>query len=168
MKNMLDVSKIESGTLTLNRNHINYPDLLKKSLLFHHLSATKKRINLTYEGPETLPMEIDPQYMEEAINNLLTNAIKYSKPDTTILIKLSIQQNRIRTEFIDHGVGIPEEEISRLFQFFQKTSARPTDGESSSGLGLAIVKKIITLHGGTVGVTSVLNQGSTFFFDLPN
>jgi signal transduction histidine kinase len=167
MKNMLDVSKIESGTLTLNRSTVNYPDLLKKCIQLHRLSAANKQITLSYEGPDTLLQKIDPQYLEEAVNNLITNAIKFSNPSSTVRIKLSAKEKRVRTEVIDHGVGIPTEEISRLFQFFQKTSARPTAGESSTGLGLAIVKKIITLHGGTVGVTSVINQGSTFFFELP-
>jgi signal transduction histidine kinase len=168
MKNMLDVSKIESGTLTLNRIAVNYPDLLKKCIQLHRLSAANKQISIAYEGPETLSATMDPQYIEEAINNLLTNAIKFSNLDSGIRVKISSKENQIQTEIIDQGVGIPAEEISQLFQFFQKTSARPTAGESSTGLGLAIVKKIITLHGGTVGVTSVLNQGSKFFFELPS
>ncbi|MDD3277124.1 MAG: HAMP domain-containing sensor histidine kinase [Kiritimatiellales bacterium] len=167
MKNMLDVSKIESGTLTLNRIAGNYPDLLKKCIQLHRLSAANKQITLSYEGPDTLLQKIDPQYLEEAVNNLITNAIKFSYPSSTVRIKLSAKEKRVRTEVIDHGVGIPAEEINRLFQFFQKTSARPTAGESSTGLGLAIVKKIITLHGGTVGVESVPGKGSTFFFELP-
>ena len=84
-----------------------------------------------------------------------------------IRVNVSVKGSWIRTEVVDQGVGIPDGELSRLFQFFTKTSSRPTAGESSTGLGLAIVKKIITLHGGTVGATSILNQGSTFFFELP-
>jgi signal transduction histidine kinase len=167
MENMLDVSKIESGTLTLNPYSVNYPDLIKKCVELHRLAAANKQSAIAYEGPETLSQKLDHQYIEEAVNNLLTNAIKFSNPNSVIRVKVSSKENRIRTEVVDQGVGIPADEIKRLFQFFQKTSARPTARESSTGLGLAIVKKIITLHGGTVGVESVSGKGSTFFFELP-
>jgi signal transduction histidine kinase len=167
MKNMLDVSQIESGTLTLNRYATHYPDLIKKCIQLHSLSASNKQISIIYKGPETLSAKIDPQYIEEVINNLLTNAIKFSNPDSVIQITVSSKETGLRTEVTDQGVGIPADEIHRLFQFFQKTSARPTAGETSTGLGLAIVKKIITLHGGTVGAESELGKGSTFFFELP-
>ncbi|MCU0857043.1 MAG: HAMP domain-containing histidine kinase [Pontiellaceae bacterium] len=168
MKNMLDVSKIESGTLTLNRSPVNYPGLIKKCIQLQTRSADNKRISIVYEGPETLSATLDPQYIEEAVNNLLTNAIKFSKPESTIRVNVSAGNRCIRTEVADQGAGIPADEIPRLFQFFSKTSTRPTAGESSTGLGLAIIKKVIALHGGTVGVTSQVNQGSTFFFELPS
>lgn len=167
MENMLDVAKIESGTLTLNPQSVNYPQLVKKCIDLHILSAKQKNITFTYAGPENFLQTIDPYYIEEALNNLLTNAIKFSHPDSSVRVNVIKTGLRIRTEVSDHGVGIPADETSQLFQFFQKTSARPTAGESSTGLGLAIVKKIITLHNGTVGVESVQGKGSTFFFELP-
>ncbi len=72
----------------------------------------------------------------------------------------------VKTEIIDEGQGIQEDEQEKLFNYFQKTSTQPTDGEKSSGLGLAIVKKIIIEHKGSLGVKSKIGKGSNFYFEL--
>ena len=77
------------------------------------------------------------------------------------------KKDKIKTEVIDKGVGIPNEEQYKLFRYFQKTSSKPTAGESSTGLGLAISKKIISKHGGEIGVISEIGEGSNFYFELP-
>ena len=106
--------------------------------------------------------------MSEVINNLISNAIKFSIPKSEIVIKVSLTKNdKIKTEVIDKGEGIPKEEQYKLFKYFQKTSTKPTAGESSTGLGLAISKKIVIEHGGEIGVISEIDEGSNFYFELP-
>ena len=102
------------------------------------------------------------------VDNLLSNAIKYSNKNTEIVVRVSQDNGKqILTEVIDQGQGILAEEQQKLFNYFQTTSSRPTGGEQSTGLGLAIAKKIVVLHGGEIGLKSVPNEGSTFYFLLP-
>jgi signal transduction histidine kinase len=113
-------------------------------------------------------INFDNHYFSEAIDNFLSNAIKYSYNNSEIIVKISLPDDKhLLTEVIDKGKGIEEGEQQKLFNYFQKTSTRPTGGEISTGLGLAIAKKIITLHNGEIGVKSVLDQGSNFYFTLP-
>jgi len=112
-------------------------------------------------------LSFDDGKIEQVLNNLIGNAIKYSYPDSTILVKVLKENNQIVTQVIDQGQGISEKEIEGVFYPFKKTSTRPTGGETSHGLGLAIVKRIIEGHGGIVGVNSEKGKGSVFYFTLP-
>jgi signal transduction histidine kinase len=137
-------------------------------MYYNLLVSKKKNINIRLEANEKeLFFQFDEHYLSEVINNLLTNAIKFSFPNSEIVIKISTSKNFVKTEIIDQGQGIPVEEQTKLFNYFQKTSVQPTNGETSSGLGLAIAKKIIIEHKGTIGVNSELNKGATFYFELP-
>jgi len=109
-------------------------------------------------------LSIDDGKIDQVLNNLIGNAIKYSYPDSTILVKVFKENNQIVTQVIDHGQGIPENEIDGVFYAFKKTSSRPTGGETSHGLGLAIVKKIVEGHDSIVGVISERGKDSTFYF----
>ncbi|MEC4005818.1 HAMP domain-containing sensor histidine kinase [Flavobacterium sp. SUN052] len=165
---LLDVSKIESGIIEINKKNQDYISFVKKLIIFNQLVANKKNIKLNFESNlETLKFEFDENHLSEVVNNLLTNAIKFSYLNTEVFIKLDLINNEVlRTTIIDKGRGIPENEHNKLFKYFQKTSATPTNGELSTGLGLAISKKIINQHDGKIGFESKLNEGSTFFYDL--
>jgi signal transduction histidine kinase len=110
---------------------------------------------------------LDRNKIEQVLNNLISNAIKYSYPNTTIRIEVLRQGDFVVTKVIDQGQGIPADELPHVFKPFQKASTKPTAGEKSTGLGLAIVKKIIEGHQGEIGVESEVGKGSTFFFRLP-
>lgn len=112
-------------------------------------------------------VRFDPVKINRVLDNLLTNAFKYSRPNTQVTVTAKTEQNRLIFEVSDQGFGIPPEEISKLFKEFGKTSVRPISGESSTGLGLAIAKKIVEQHGGEISVKSLVGQGSTFSFWLP-
>jgi signal transduction histidine kinase len=101
------------------------------------------------------------------VDNLLTNAIKYSHKNTSTEVTLSKSDDGWLVQVADQGQGIPEDELPCLFGEFTKTSVKTTGGESSNGLGLAIVKKIIEAHGGVVWAESELEKGSVFSFNLP-
>jgi len=169
LKNLLDVSKIESGIITLSPQKSNYIDFITKYMYYNLLIARKKDINIKLETSEKeLFITFDEHYLSEVINNLLTNAIKFSYKNSEIIIKISLTKNdTVKTEIIDQGQGIPIEEQNKLFNYFQKTSTQPTNGEASTGLGLAIAKKIIDKHGGQIGLISNIQKGSNFFFELP-
>jgi signal transduction histidine kinase len=118
-------------------------------------------------GSQKLIVSIDEEKINQVLNNLIGNAIKYSYPKSTITVKVVKENNQFVTQVIDNGQGIPEKELDGLFNPFKQTSVKPTSGEASHGLGLAIVKKIIEGHNGHVGVTSEFGKGSVFSFTLP-
>jgi signal transduction histidine kinase len=168
LNNLLDISKIESGKLELEITKNDYPDFVRKNVEFNRLFATEKGILIDLAPLEdNLLVDFDKNKMEQVLNNLISNAIKYSHPNTTIRIEVEREKDFIVTKVIDQGQGIPENELPHVFKPFQKASTKPTAGEKSTGLGLAIVKKIVEGHQGIIGVESEVGKGSTFFFKLP-
>jgi signal transduction histidine kinase len=110
----------------------------------------------------------DADRMREAIDNLISNAIKYSPIGGKIAVVVSHEHNNTIIRIADQGAGLSPEDLGRLFGRFQRLSAKPTAGESSTGLGLSIVKRIIDMHGGEVTANSEgPGQGSTFTVTLP-
>jgi signal transduction histidine kinase len=110
----------------------------------------------------------DPDRLREAVDNLISNAIKYSPVGGNIEMTMSVADDNILIRVADEGAGLSEEDVSRLFGRFQRLSARPTGGESSTGLGLSIVKRIVELHGGSVAAQSPgPGRGTTFTIRLP-
>lgn len=168
LKNLLNVSVIESGKIDLKIELHNYIDFIKKQIVYNQIIAKNKSIKILFEtNLESLNMLFDIHYLSEITSNLLSNAIKYSFNGSEITVKVSEVENFVLTEIIDNGKGIPKNEQEKLFSYFQKSSTQPTDGESSTGLGLAIAKQIVDLHKGTIGLKSILNEGSNFYFSLP-
>jgi len=133
------------------------------------LLAAQKNIKVCSTIAPNLPdcVEFDPIMIRRAIDNLVTNAIKYSYSESEIEISINSLNEELLFSVKDNGQGIPTEEIPKLFSEFGKTSVRPTAGETSTGLGLAITKKIIEQHGGQINVKSQVGLGSEFQFSLP-
>lgn len=168
LNDFLDISKIEAGKLDLKKEETDYIQVVEKNIKMNSFIAQNKKIKIVHEFEMSEQiLSIDRGKIDQVLNNLISNAIKYSYPDTTIIVKVFRESNQIVTQVIDQGQGIPENEVDGIFSLFQKTSIRPTGGENSHGLGLAIVKKIIEGHEGEVGVTSELGKGSVFYFTLP-
>lgn len=168
INDLLDISKIESGKFDLKKNEIDYIAFVERNIRMNEYFAQNKDIGIVSEfGIQQQILSFDDGKIDQVLNNLIGNAIKYSNPGTTITVKVFVENNQIVTQIIDNGQGIPEQEIDDIFRPFKKTSVRPTSGESSHGLGLAIVKKIIEGHKGEVGVSSVVGTGSNFYFTLP-
>jgi len=110
----------------------------------------------------------DADRIREAIDNLISNAIKYSPIGGCIDIMVTQEAGNIMVQVKDQGAGLSPEDISRLFGRFQRLSAKPTAGETSTGLGLSIVKRIVDLHGGRITVESAGHaEGATFNMQLP-
>jgi signal transduction histidine kinase len=168
LNDLLDISKIESGKLDLRKEKVDYVSLVSQNIKLNTLFAEKKQINIKCEFEMNHQiLVIDPGKIEQVLNNLIGNGVKYSYPNSTILVKVLTSEDMIITKIQDQGDGIPQNEIENIFHPFKMSSVKPTRGESSHGLGLAIVKKIIEGHGGEVGVTSELGVGSQFYFLLP-
>jgi signal transduction histidine kinase/tetratricopeptide (TPR) repeat protein len=172
LKNMvtkiLDVSAIESKTLNVKREKINITELLSEIVNRFTAMAAKKEITIKTEFESgVLFINSDLGYVSEVLENLMSNAVKYSPIGKLITIKLRKHSGFVRIEFIDQGQGISEKDMKNLFGKYRKLSARPTAGEDSTGLGLSIVKKYVTALNGKVWCESEEGQGSNFIVELP-
>ena len=168
LNSLLDISKIESGKLELEITKNNYPGFVKKNIEFNRFFATEKGISIDSVFSDNISLvNFDKNKIEQVLNNLISNAIKYSHPNTTVRIEVRKEKDFVVTKVIDQGQGIPKNELPHVFKPFQKASAKPTAGEKSTGLGLAIVKKIVEGHQGIIGVESEVGKGSNFSFKLP-
>jgi signal transduction histidine kinase len=167
VNDLLDVSVIESGYLKISRLQVSLDTLLKQRIqLASHLAA-KKKITIHSEV-EALPrFSFDPNRISQVIDNLISNAIKYSPKGSAIQIFLKRKDQTAWVFVKDQGPGIAYEDQKRLFGEFQRLDSQPTGGESSTGLGLAIAKKIVEAHDGKIGVQSQIGSGSIFSFALP-
>ncbi|MDT8390576.1 MAG: ATP-binding protein [Lentisphaeria bacterium] len=130
-------------------------------------AATEKGIQLLVECPETASLKGHPRLLEQAIVNLLTNAVNYSPRDESVTIKVEETRTGVAIHVQDHGVGIPREHLGRIFERFYRVDKARSRDAGGTGLGLAIVKHIAQLHNGRVDVISAPGKGSTFSLILP-
>ena len=168
LEDLLDVSQIESGKLNLALAPVDLAALVDNNVALNRVLAGAKQIDIALEMPAGLPpVQADATKIEQVLNNLVSNAVKYSHPGTMVRVSVVEADGEIVVAVRDQGQGIPEAELSRLFQPFSKTSVKSTAGEKSTGLGLAITRKIVEGHGGRIRVASRVGEGSTFSFSLP-
>jgi len=167
VNDLLDVSVIESGKFDLRLTEENLSKLAKERAELVAGSAEKKQIKLTTDLQEVSNSLFDPDRMRQVIDNLLTNAIKFSPAGTTVDVACRQTKQSLEISVADQGPGIPSEDIDKLFGTFQKLSVQPTAGEKSTGLGLSIVKQIVNAHGGEITVDSKVGKGSVFTVRIP-
>ncbi len=168
INDLLDVSAIESGKLTLNIQQVDLKSYLVASHEANALLAQGKDITLLLEMPPKLPLiRIDPDRLNQVLGNLIGNAIKYSYPGSTTILRTEVARGEVRFLVIDQGQGIPPDDLPKLFQEFGKTTVHPTAGERSTGLGLAICRKIVEAHHGRIWCESEVGKGSTFTVAIP-
>lgn len=167
LDDLLDVSQIEAGKLDLDLRPFDLVALLRHNLGLNRVLAARKQIELHFRsGLATLPVIADAPKVEQVLNNLVGNAIKYSPPLARVDVDVATTDEFAIIWIEDQGPGIPPADLPKLFTPFGKTSVRPTQGENSTGLGLAIVRRIVEGHGGEVGVESEVGRGSRFSFSL--
>jgi two-component system, OmpR family, sensor kinase len=167
---VLDLSRIESGRIDLEPQPTDLNELVERNLEINRVLANKKGMEILFERVPDLPaIRIDPLRVNQVLNNLISNAVKFSYPENSIRVRLTpdTENSSVSISVKDSGQGIRPEDQEKLFTPFYKTSTLATHGESSTGLGLAIVKKIVDLHGGSVSVESRHGEGSTFTISLP-
>jgi signal transduction histidine kinase len=166
---LLDYNKIEQGKTQVNNQLVNLTELIKAKLVAFEQEAHKKEIQLKFEQERNdNTIHSDPDVLAQIFDNLVSNAIKFSKANTAVTITLNKLGKHVVIEITDQGPGIPAEELPRLFVPFTRLSARPTANESSTGLGLSIVKQLVQLLGGAISVDSTVGKGSTFRVALKN
>ena len=152
---------------TLRIERANLSKTVESVLPWNSRQARDKNIRIHFDPVENLYADIDVSAVQRVVDNLVSNALKYSYPGQNVYITLQRKDDVIRCMVRDEGQGLTEEDRQRVFGKWQRLSARPTAGESSTGLGLYIVRQLVELHGGRVGVESTPGVGACFWFEVP-
>ncbi len=168
LNELLDISKFDSGHLELNREELNLCKLVHNLVPLFRGEADRKDIMLTFNCQDDLPKAlIDRQQMRRVVDNLLSNALKFTPGGGTISVKVVADEKGVSLQVDDTGPGIPIEEADRLFVEFGTTSNLPTGGEKSTGLGLSICQRIVHAHKGQIDYINLPEGGTRFSVTLP-
>lgn len=165
IEDLLDVTRVEAGRLQLHRRPEDLLRVIAEAVTMLQPAVAGKSISLREEIPEYLPRaDVDAPRMIQVLQNLVSNAVKFTSPGGEIAIQATAKDGEARIAVSDTGIGIPPDDLPRLFdRFWQATGSR----RGGAGLGLAIAKGIIEAHGGRIWVESEVGRGSTFTFALP-
>jgi signal transduction histidine kinase len=168
VKNLLDANAIEEGRFTSNLEPCDLQELVRECIDNNLTAATRKKIRLQLETKTPCRVKADRNATMQILDNLISNAVKYSPPDKVVHIQTAtVGGGGGLLTVRDEGPGISEEDMKKMFGKFTRLSARPTGGESSNGLGLSIVKRLAEAMAGTVQCQSRLGDGATFILKLP-
>ena len=163
---LLELSRIESGRLNLDLHPVAAHDLLDSASRRMQLQAERASLNLRVECAENLPkVQMDIQRLEQVLVNLIHNAVKFTRPGGEILLLAEAGMGEVRFAVRDTGIGIPADDVSRIFERFYRVDKSRTG--SGTGLGLSIAKHIVEAHKGRIWAESIEGQGSTFTFSIP-
>ncbi len=168
IKNFLSIHAIESGKVLLHWQPVDLTRKISKVLAAYEETMARKNIMAHTELDNVhTPAWADPDAVYQVLDNLISNAIKYSSMGGEISVQLSQAEGLLTVRIQDEGAGVPLDEVDKLFQKFTRLSTRPTAGEGSNGLGLAITKKLIKQLKGDIWYEHHAGHGATFAFELP-
>jgi signal transduction histidine kinase len=164
---LVDLAAVESGRVRLDLEDVAVGEMLRDAVELSSFAAADKDIALEVAAPDGAVVHADRGKVQQVVQNLVDNAVKYSHGGTTVTIEAQVTDDDVVVTVTDEGQGIPAEELAALFQPFATTSVRTTGGERSTGLGLAIVRRLVEAHGGSAEVDSTVGVGSSFRVRLP-
>jgi signal transduction histidine kinase len=168
VNDLLDASKLESGTMRLDITSIELPSLLDELRETMEPLAKEKEIVLKESiAPGLPPVAADRTKLRRILVNLLSNALKFTPKRGEVEVRAEMEGDHVRMAVADTGVGIAPEDLERLFDKYEQARSRATRGEKGTGLGLYITRQLVELHGGRIEAQSEVGRGSTFSFTLP-
>jgi signal transduction histidine kinase len=168
VSDILDISKIEAGRLTLQPKRLSPGDLVQQAIESVRQVASQAGVTIVDEVPKDLPVVMgDADRLTQAVINLLSNAVKFAPPRSAVTVSGHEEGDAVVVSVRDRGPGIAPEDVDRLFQKFQRLESVATRRVSGTGLGLVITKAIVEQHGGSIQVESTVGEGSTFSIVLP-
>ncbi|MCX9085817.1 MAG: ATP-binding protein [Candidatus Methanoperedens sp.] len=168
INDILDISKVEAGKIDISIEKFSIADIINESsALFQDTAIQKQNKVITQIEPGIDFIEADRNRIRQVIYNLVSNALKFSKPGENVIIKARKNGDTVEVSVCDSGIGIKEEDIGKLFKEFEQIDKGVSRQYGGTGLGLVISKKLIELHGGRIWVESKYGEGSTFIFAIP-
>lgn len=168
INDFLSVSKLEMGTFAASDEDINLTDFFNSIIDEYTEKITEKQIVLNrLDNPPQLTVRADSRLFHIIVSNLVSNAVKYINPSGTLTFTYELKNDRLEIVVADNGIGIPEVELSKLFNKFYRASNAQAHQTEGTGLGLYIVKQSVEQLGGTIAVESAENQGAKFTVNIP-
>jgi len=167
INDLLDIAKIEAGKHIQHQVPVDVGQIIEDTIALMEPKAKKQNITLTYSCQNMKPIQADPKSLEEIFNNLITNAINYSLDRGEVVVTAQCLGEYMEIKVMDKGVGIPPEELPKIFDKFYRVKHPKTRQVMGTGLGLAIVRGIVEAHHGTIDVESVPDKGTSFRILLP-
>lgn len=163
---LLESIIVENTKFKLTITEFSLSELVKRIVMENQIKAAKKNQAIECNCFKDVKIEADHKWVSEILDNVINNAVKYSPKDKRIIVEISELNDKVQIKIKDEGPGFTKEDKEKIFNKFQKLSARPTGGESSTGLGLAIVKELVNLHNGSIRVESEEGKGACFYIEL--
>jgi len=167
LENLLQWTRSQTGDLEVNPEILNLRELSERAFSFSELNAKNKKIDLKLDMEDTLPVYADRNMMQSVIQNLVGNAIKFTPEGGSVYIKGTQEGEQVILQVQDTGVGIPEENMKKLFVDRGQLTTRGTNDEKGSGLGLLLVQSFVEQNGGQVDAESKPGEGTTFTLTFP-
>ena len=167
INNTLNLTNIEMGNISINRSRVKLKDLLQDA--FDNCIRNDQANHLVFDlklPAEISPVAVDKELMRIAINNLLTNAIKYSNPGGSVSLNAEETDSSVRISVRDTGIGIDGAELEKIFEKFYRSSSSEVRKRVGHGMGLALAREIVQLHQGTLTVNSEPGKGSEFTIEF--
>ena len=166
---LLDLARMDRGSLALDRKPVSLPDVIQRSIDTVRMMAEGRSVSIILAPlpPAMSLIRADPLRLQQVLWNLLANAIKFSRRHGRVVVRVEREPERYLVSVEDDGIGIPAGELSHVFERFRQVDGSPTRQHAGMGIGLALARSLVELHGGTIWADSVIGKGSRFTFTLP-
>ncbi|MFC6152781.1 sensor histidine kinase [Nocardioides yefusunii] len=165
---VIELSRLQDTDPSEAQDVVGIDEVVRIAVDTSALASTAKQISVVVRGDTGLFVRGNPQLISAAVSNLVSNAVHYSEPHSTVVVQTRGQGQTVEIAVVDQGIGIPADEIDRIFERFYRVDPARHRSTGGNGLGLSIVKHVAATHGGDVKVWSVEGQGSTFTLTLPS
>jgi signal transduction histidine kinase len=166
---LLDLARMDRGSLSLDRRPVNLPDVIARSIDTVRMMAEGRSVAIILAPlpAQMVPVRADPLRLQQVMWNLLANAIKFSRRHGRVVVRVDREPERYLVSVEDDGIGIPAGELPHVFERFRQVDGSPTRQHAGMGIGLALARSLVELHGGSIWAESVVGKGSRFTFALP-
>jgi signal transduction histidine kinase len=167
VNDILDIEKMEQGLVSLNLKPSDLNVIIQDAVSTYQAQAIENQIELVLQLDSPSMILADRDRVTQVVQNLISNALKFSPRQSKVVIKAHKKSTRVRVDVIDFGTGIPKEFQPQIFQKFTQADSSASRQTQGSGLGLAICRSLIALHDGTIGFEPNNTNGAVFWFELP-
>lgn len=168
LENLLDWSRVQAGDFSFNPESIDLDFMIKEIITLNQQTAQNKNIGINYISADSSEVYVDRNMINTVIRNLVSNGLKFTPKNGKITIKAKKVGKSTEVEVIDSGVGMSEEVLRKIFMESEKVTNPGTENEKGTGLGLMLCKEFVEKHGGGIQVTSEIDKGSNFKFNIPD